>query len=630
MSPLTPAVLDATEITQSVQDLQHSVTLIARKATAVRLYVHCADGPARTVRGTLTALRSPAEPPVTLTSVNTVTLDPADPRDLAARRADAALSLNFLLPAALTGEGPLSVSAVALTDSVTGAVVPLGGAPHGPTVWFHHGAPLRVRVLGLRYRQGTPTVTHTPRPADLAALLSWLRRAYPVAEVISSYTVLDATAAPPFTCNDANAQLAAIRALDISAGADPRVHYLALVSDGGFFLRGCAAGIPALPDPATVASSPAGAGDWGWDFDGSYSDWYGAHELAHTLGRKHPGFCGETPDDLAGYPFVKGQLSDTADGFTGFDVGDPALNLPMRALPGVQWHDVMTYCPRQWLSSYTYEGVRRRLLAEESLSAGAPAPGDGPGAPVAPAEPPVAVGGAVGGRPDGRFPEVSVARVAVPRNLAGAAPGDEDLVSVVGTVNLTRGEGGIRFVNPVSSRAARPAPPGGADGPDAVPQVVLRVTQSDGAPPREIPVPVRIASELAPDDDRVGLVDAVVPAGASPESVELVVGGRVVDTFRPGGPPAGLRAARHAGSDGGALGLALEFDGGGDPGSAPTYSAQISTDDGRTWRTVGVGLRDPVVRIDRTGLRPGDRVRLRVTTTNGFTSTTADTEAIEV
>ena len=38
--------------------------------------------------------------------------------------------------------------------------------------------------------------------------------------------------------------------------------------------------------------------------------------------------------------------------------------MPMAALPATQWRDVMTYCSFQWLSAYTYLGVRRRLILE--------------------------------------------------------------------------------------------------------------------------------------------------------------------------------------------------------------------------------------------------------------------------
>ncbi|BDC46029.1 hypothetical protein PTKU15_93260 [Paraburkholderia terrae] len=163
-----------------------------------------------------------------------------------------------------------------------------------------------------------------------------------------------------------NAQIAAIRAMDMAGGEDSRTHYYGLVSDGGFFMRGCAAGIPSTPAPDTVASGPTGPGSWGWDFDGSYGDWYGGHELGHTFGRLHPGFCGESQDDLNNYPYDNGQLGGSDSSYAGFDVGDPANGLPMVALQGVQWHDVMTYCNFQWLSAYTYQAIRLRLLAENA------------------------------------------------------------------------------------------------------------------------------------------------------------------------------------------------------------------------------------------------------------------------
>ncbi|MFF0416109.1 hypothetical protein ACFYUY_37480 [Kitasatospora sp. NPDC004745] len=642
MTTPTTAVLDATEVTQAVQDLQHSVTLIAGKTTVVRAYVSGTIGPVTGVSGTLTVLRSPTDPGSTVRSVNTLTLDPNAPLDLPTRRADADLSLNFLLPPALTAEGALSVRSLTLSDSLTGAPVPLSVPANGPTVWFHSSPPLRVRVFGLRYADGDPPTTHTPRDLDYTALISWLKRAYPVAEVISSHTVIDVTAAAPFVCNDTNAQLAAIRALDISAGGDRRTHYIGQVADGGFFMRGCSSGVPAAPDPATVASSPCGAADWGWDFDGVYSDWYGGHELGHTFGRRHPGFCGESPDDLLGYPFPNGQLADGPATFAGFDVGDPKLGVPMAAMAGVVWHDVMTYCNRQWMSSYTYEGIRRRLVAEEALAVGGPqpAPVPAPPAPVpaaAPAREELRVTRSYGGRPDERFPQLSVTAVAPApaaramhrEAVGGPEPAGEQLVSVVGTVDLTRREGGIRFVNPVTAAAAQPDQAAEGAAPNGEVPVVLRVRQGDGAPARDFPVTVKLGSDPDPGEDRTGLVDAVVPVGPSPASIELVVGGQVVDTFRPGGPPPPLLAARHAGSADGAFGLDLDF-GGRVPEPGQTFAAQVSTDGGVTWQTIGVGLKDPRVQIDRRQFQPGQQVQLRIITTNGFTSSTSDVESIRV
>ena len=638
----THAVWEAAEVTQSVQDLQHRVSLIAGKVTVIRVYVSATSGPAVGVRGTVTLVRSTTDPGVKVTSVNTVALDPDATQDLTARRADAELSLNFLMPPSLTTEGPISVNSVTLSDAVTGAALPVAVTGVGPTVLFRAGPPLRIRVIGLRYTLGTPPVTFSPRDRDFTALVSWLKRAYPVAEVVNSHTVIDAVAAPPFTCEDTNAQLAAIRALDVSAGGDRRTHYLGQVADGGFFLRGCSSGLPTTPDPATVASSPCGSASFGWDFDGTYGDWYGSHELGHTFGRRHPGFCGESADDRQNYPFQNGQLADGPDTFVGFDTGDPALALPMKARPGMQWHDVMTYCDRQWVSSYTYEGIRLRLSAEDSVMAGTPPPGT----PVAAARTPapltvVPVAGPpepVGGRPDERFPHLSVARAAPETEgrafrTGAAGPDGEQLISLVGTVNLTRRSGSIRFVNPVTSLAAPPARPAGAApdgesaGPDGGTPVVLRIRQTDGTA-RELPVTVRPPSELGPNDDRTGLVDAVVPAGPGPEAIELVVAGQVVDTFRPGGAPPALRAARHASTEAGTFGLALDFDDG--PRAGQTFAAQVSTDGGDSWQTIGVGLTEPLIQIDRSQFRPGQQVQLRIITTNGFTSSTADIQTIQV
>jgi hypothetical protein len=81
----------------------------------------------------------------------------------------------------------------------------------------------------------------------------------------------------------------------------------------------------------------------------------------------HPGFCnGKSADDPA-YPFANGQLANADGNFTGLDVGDDDLKIVPAALPGTTWHDVMTYCDFQWPSSYSYLGIRARLVAEEML-----------------------------------------------------------------------------------------------------------------------------------------------------------------------------------------------------------------------------------------------------------------------
>jgi hypothetical protein len=597
---LNPLQLDSIEVTQAIQDLSQSVPLVAGKRTVVRLYLSYYSSPGVTVWGEITLRRAPSDPLVTIPSLNIVVLDPAQAGNIPAKRDDVTRSLNFVLPITYTAEGPLAISIASITNAVTGDSIAVG-CERRPTVWFHASPPLRVRVLGLRYRQGTPPVTYTPSNLDFQLLLSWLGRVYPVGQVVSSQAIIDATASPSFSCNDANAQIAALRALDMSAGGDQRTHYYAQVSDGGFFMRGCAAGIPSTPDPSTVASGPTGPGTYGWDFDGSYGDWYGGHELGHTFGRRHPGFCGETQDDLNNYPFANGQLARSNPSFAGFDVGDPALNLPMVALGGTQWHDVMTYCNFQWMSVYTYEGVRLRLLAEDSLSAGS---GAGP-----------AAGASFGGRPDERFPQ----RAAAQQRKVSEGPG-EILVSVVATVNLTRKQGKIEFVHPV--------PNGRASVLEQDSPVVLRVKRADGISQRDYPVGVKLNSELSPGDDRTGLVDAVIAVDAAARVIELVIAGQVADTFHAGGSPPTVGAVQRAANGGKELKSALALDRTLEENH--TYFVQVSTNGGKTWQTVAVGLKEPLFTLDRSQFREGEEVQVRVTATNGFESSVVTSETFRV
>lgn len=584
----TPVRMDAVEVTQAIQNLYHSVTLVALRTTVVRVYLSCRSAPPITVRGELRVRRSPGGPIVTVASLNNVVLDSSQFGQLDAQRQDVQRSLNFLLPIDQTAAGPLIIELARLTDVNTGNSLDPG--PSSPlSVTFVASPPLRLRVLGISYPFGTPPQTRTPSALDFGLVNSWLQRAYPVAQVLSSQAIVAATPAPPFTCGQINAQVAAIRALDMSAGADNRTHYYGLVSDAGFFMRGCAA-VPGAPDPTAIGSGPTGPASWGWDFDNSYGDWYTGHELGHTLGRRHPGFCGESMDDPS-YPFTAGQLSDADNAFVGLDVGDPVYGLPMTALPGTQWHDVMTYCNRQWLSSYTYQGIRTRLVAEDALSPG-PSPAPGPG---------------FAGRPDERFPEnVERKKTKVERNKMAAVK--RNLISVVATVNLTKREGKIQYVNPVpQGEISRPAP----ESP-----VVVLVKRLDGQVLYECPVGVKPLSDTAPGQDELGLVDAIVAAEPDAKVIELSIAGRSVDTFRASETPPDVRRVRRVAADPQAPSVAWETDA--NPEDKHTYSVQASTDNGKTWQTLAVGLTSTQVAIDRSQFGGAKQILIRVIATDGF------------
>lgn len=586
-----PIQVDAIEVTQGIQDLAQSMPLLAGKGTVVRVYLSHPESPGITVLGEISVRQGPSDVPFVILSENVVVLNPAEAGNLPVKREDATRSLNFVLPA--TTEGPLSIEITSITNTVTDAAVAFT-CERRPAVWFHASAPLRLRVVGFRYTQDG--VSYVPTPLDFALVQSWLGRAFPAGLLIVTTTIVDAAATAPFNCGVINAELAAIRTLDMDSGGDERTHYYGLVSDGGFFMRGCAA-VPSEPSPDAIGSGPTGSGTWGWDTDGSYGDWYTGHELGHTYGRKHPGFCGETMSDLDNYPFVNGQLANANDSFVGFDVGDPANAIPMNALPGTQWHDVMTYCNFQWLSPYTYLGIRRRLAAEDAL---------GPDGVLGPA---AASGGgaysAGAGRPDQRFPHERQRKEARP----------EITVNVVATVNLTRRTGKIQHVNPLERPRSRKQA-----GEDAR----LRVKAPDGQSLAEIPVAVRLDSELSPGDDRKGIVDAIIGVDSTARAIELVVEDQVVDTFRVGGRLPGVRALR---TDAGPKGISIAADADETEG---TYSVQVSTDAGRTWQTMGIGLKTPSLELDRSQFKPGQELRVRVIATNGLQRSVIMTDIFKI
>lgn len=385
----TQIVIDGFEPTQSVQTLPNSVPLITDKRTVVRVYLHLV-GPLTTLPGISGSLSAflPSTfgdfylgagiAPFNVQSLNTVTVTQST--DLQAARKDITASLNFEVPASWT-ENPhvhFQLSGVALDGCDTNIALQGYGntLPYGNYLYnsFTTAPPVKVRLFAVPYQTTSGGTVFTPRDLDFNFLESWLRRAYPTAEVISTRSTLSTRTGTPdgsFSADDINSQLQDTRNMEVSNGSvDDKVHYYGMVADGGGFMRGKADDIP-----SHVASGPTGNRFFGWDTDGTYGDWYGGHELGHTFGRFHAEFCGAQacyefiwtfcPGGYVAYPYISGLLAtDWTHGSYGFDVGDPSLNLPRAVYRPDIFHDVMTYCDFEWVSDFTYEGILSRLQAE--------------------------------------------------------------------------------------------------------------------------------------------------------------------------------------------------------------------------------------------------------------------------
>ncbi len=144
-------------------------------------------------------------------------------------------------------------------------------------------------------------------------------------------------------------------------GGAPGWKYYGLVADAGGFMRGNSGSIPSgqASGPAGVPgvnANPAGAS--GWDTDGTYADWYGTHELGHTLERYHAEFCGAGGG--RSYPYPNGIIGGPSTNMTryfGFDAGDAGAGITTRVVPNT-WTDNMSYCASEWISDFTYTGIR--------------------------------------------------------------------------------------------------------------------------------------------------------------------------------------------------------------------------------------------------------------------------------
>ena len=228
-----------------------------------------------------------------------------------------------------------------------------------------------IEIRGIPFTVGSNTFVPTQLDYDL--LWSWLQRVYPTGQIIgtiSTDTGISYDHRPD--CHEVNSDLFSRWITDVlfDFSVDPDTRYIGVVTDANGFVRGCSPGAPV----ATVASGSTLTRDWGWDFDGSFTDWYGGHEIAHTYGRDHPGYADTSDgncirdDSLQGpssgaidedYPYGGGLISGGLH--FGFDVGDPGNSIsPDVKIPST-WTDVMTYRCFQWMSDYTYKGIMNQL-----------------------------------------------------------------------------------------------------------------------------------------------------------------------------------------------------------------------------------------------------------------------------
>ena len=430
--------LVAIEVTQAIQSADYNdpwdpasnntVSLTAHKTTVVRAYFTTPSSTPLAITGTLNGSRPTA---TVLTgspaSSNSLTLTAASGGFSPTSRHILTQSLNFVLPNTWTSAGDKLSLSVGISGTGTGGVPAIctncGGK--SVSVTFDQSPPLRVRLVKLNYKSCVNSIDYKPREVDVALIKSWLRRAYPIAELDLIETdppedMLDQQFFPSaFNDTTTNTQIVQFRVGAIAGGEDPSFRYVGLVYDApeddsvtidttrdlnlcpcttafacadktdpgyqktltGMEFRGganVAAGDPNLVDNvATVPTGPPSIHphlnlDTTWDTDLSYGDWYFGHELAHLFGLNHLDACNaSSPYDND--PFPPGRLSGANEAYYGFDVGDTvslisgppiSLSLPMKPLRGTQFRDVMTYCGNLWIGRQSSQKILQQLRLE--------------------------------------------------------------------------------------------------------------------------------------------------------------------------------------------------------------------------------------------------------------------------
>jgi hypothetical protein len=377
-------------ITQGIQRPDNTVLLVENKRTFVRVFVKADSSLVPGVTAMLEGYSGFA-PLGTLQPVNEV----GTKLTVYSLPWRSVMDMSFLfeLPWSWTTAGPLTLVArlnpyqAQLEPNYADNVLAMGAFEFLPS------PRLQVQFVAWGYTHNNQTIF--PRyDRDILQAFSWIRRAYPVSSAPGFSTdptpglrpglwyVLDGTlgdrvrqthpdCASLRVWNEKEKKFDDYRNLCASGYTNQRMatlrqengwpetlRFYGMISDTAAFPRGQAGGGP------NISTGPTGGGTFGWDMDGSYGDWYAAHEIGHTLGRGHPSQgnrCGHSASD-PNYPHADAAIGAT-DETEGFDAGDAGLNLARALYPGLVWHDVMSYCENQWMSDYTYQGMYNGLTS---------------------------------------------------------------------------------------------------------------------------------------------------------------------------------------------------------------------------------------------------------------------------
>lgn len=570
--PLTDLVADKLEVTQASQDLNNSVRLVKNKRTFVRFHAHSVFW-TRTTYAILYAFRGGTMRilyPINQPSGN-INIHPSPDRGVLNH------SFLFELPSRFK-EGNVTLIAVLnpSTSWRTRSPIETSYANNVASTVVSFETVPRLNLVLYRVGYASGGTTYYPPASHATQLVNWLKRAYPIDRISVWYRTTYRSGGRP-SCGDVNSILTSKRIWDIlfgwSSSVPSSAHYYGMVDDGGGFMRGCAMGIP-----HHIASGPTGTGTWGWDFDGSYGDWYGGHELAHTYGRYHAEFCGAGGG--VAYPYANGRISPVLSGNTaiyGFNIGT-------KDIYGPNWKDVMTYCSNQWMSDFTYEGLMTYFQTHPILAT----------------------------------------------TSARLEQDKQDRLMVVGTINQSTGEVVLQpfFVVPDAEDAVERDENGAY-------AIVLR--DAAGAELARYPFTPYEMHEDGPTlqqeqgDSGVTylLISELVPYVEGTASVDIEgPDQQVITTVKPGSAsPTVTITSPNGGEVLSGDTITVEWTASDPDGDTLRFNVQYSPDNGATWEMIAQGIEDTSVELDAANVIQGDQALFRVWASDGLNTASDVTDA---
>ena len=416
------------EVIQSIQNLDNDLPLLQDKLTYIRFYSTALNKSTENVNVKLRIIKTTstqnshlelAPDSMPLMAGN----DNSESQDINALRLYWDKSFNFKLPQGFFTEKKIAIKSKDNPDQFVELDFVLVDAINDDilfkleSVKFYY-LELNLRAVAYRYEDTETGEIHQPTPGELTVIRDYIESAFPISKLNWSTLTIDAPrefiklhhVLERSERTDEHIDkiytllfqhLLAIRTQDISleptgnqdtAGSsesvssdlwEPHTLYLGVIKDPSNRLVGSAMDSPEFATPHVVAC--CGALPYGE---------VGAHELAHMLGRPHPGI----PDrDVHGkhvgqknqirsaasdqhdssFPECKhmsplGHLSDTQDDkkrLIGLDTQFKS-NQP-HVLPCNEYFDLMTYRFPKWVSGCTYRELKERITKiQPSVSKG--------------------------------------------------------------------------------------------------------------------------------------------------------------------------------------------------------------------------------------------------------------------